>query len=410
LELPVAAGLVMLDMTDGERHVSTTHCPHCGVQYRVQPAAAGKPTRCRRCAADFTIELDEDRARLRSAEDRSTDELARDLATLSEGTPVAAPHPAPPAVVVRAAAPQPDARVPSRRARSAPPRSDAPPPGISAPQPVAGFGAYGRAFRRTLRFPLRSGEAITFGVLVVMVALAHFLSAIGVCMIGVAGLVLYGWYLAYQFNCVVSGAAGDEDLPDLAIAGGWVDDVIVPLFQFVATVLLARAPAGLLLISYVVARRPNEPDAIAGVIQFFFGSVTPLLTLVSGADQVLMFLLFAAGLALWPMFVLVVAVGGSGALTRIDLMVQTVQRTWRAYVLTAAIVYASEALVLGVGILQRTVIQARGATGPLAMFTSEMLLLTLAGVIIEVYTTIVAMRMIGFYYCCFKERFAWSWG
>ena len=96
-------------------------------------------------------------------------------------------------------------------------------------------------------------------------------------------------------------------------------------------------------------------------------------------------------LLLWPMMVLVVAVGGIRCLVRFDLMFVTIFKTFPVYALVA-------------------VLTLIGVVGPGLLPLGEGMGVAVALMVVEVYANIFVMRAIGLYYHHFKGRFAWSWG
>jgi prepilin signal peptidase PulO-like enzyme (type II secretory pathway) len=94
---------------------------------------------------------------------------------------------------------------------------------------------------------------------------------------------------------------------------------------------------------------------------------------------------------LWPMMLLVVALGGIRSLIRFDLMMLTIAKTFPAYALVVVFAYV-------------------GVVGP-ALLPEDVGLAAWAALLaVEVYAGIFTMRVIGLYYHHFKNRFAWSWG
>ncbi|MEW6197403.1 MAG: hypothetical protein AB1601_01890 [Planctomycetota bacterium] len=114
------------------------------------------------------------------------------------------------------------------------------------------------------------------------------------------------------------------------------------------------------------------------------------------------------GLFLWPMFVLIVAAGSLFDLRRLDLILETVIRAFPAYLIAAVVVWVST----GVALASSALLTAAGLTGVRfgQINWSMLLVLPLGLALIQVYTTLVAMRTIGLFYHHFKHKFAWSWG
>lgn len=185
-------------------------------------------------------------------------------------------------------------------------------------------------------------------------------------------IVVRGWICAFLFNVVVEAAAGEPDLPNLALVEGMVEDVLRPLLGFVATCLVVLAPA--LAYSHFAAR--------------------PLLALIDSHDPIFV-LLLCIGAFYWPLVLMVVAIGSVTDLVRVDRLIVTVFRTFVPY---AGLVL----LIAGaVGPLLFSTAYLRGASHPIALaMVMEVLLL---------YVGVVACRAVGLFYFHFRDRFAWSW-
>ncbi len=119
--------------------------------------------------------------------------------------------------------------------------------------------------------------------------------------------------------------------------------------------------------------------------------------------------LVCLGVALWPMVVLCVALGGFESLYRVDLIALTIIRTLPAYVLTLALMFGAIVLlrVLGTGTAVNAVSRDSATSGG-AIGSSVLVHILTVG--LSVYLDIVLMRLIGLYYHHFKGRFAYDWG
>jgi hypothetical protein len=215
-----------------------------------------------------------------------------------------------------------------------------------------------------------------------------------------AAWIVTAWYMAFQLNVVLGAAAGDAELPALSVTDGWWDGVVAPFLKMLATTAIAYLPMFVFLLSAGAA-------SVLGNLSSTGGGLSALLQLLDVKTLVVAGALLLAGGFLWPMLVLMVAVGSLGSLVRVDLIARTIARSLPAYLLTVAAVYVSLALQVGFAALLGAVTKTTG--NPLQAPAIEWLLppvLQLA----EVYFTILAMRAIGFYYHHFKHRFAWSWG
>jgi hypothetical protein len=230
-------------------------------------------------------------------------------------------------------------------------------------------------------YPVWSGG--NFAGLVILAVLAvtrMFLSEyLGGCFGLICTGIISGWFCSVYFSVIQDSASGSDDLPGIKMEGGWVDDIIKPLFKFIGAFALALAPAVLLAIS-----------AAAGQL--------------SPSAAVLIPIWAVAGLFLLPVCLLLFAFNAPGMLMRPDLIFLTIVRTILPYLgmwlmlLLAAFGYAVS--------ISATILAEIGL-GPLAFDVSGANWLV-QGIIsvVQVYLAIAAMRIIGLYYLHFKRRFA----
>ncbi len=257
------------------------------------------------------------------------------------------------------------------------------PKGMSAPPPVvietsSGFWRdAGESF--LLFFSLEACFTILF--LCFISVMVTFLSAI-TCLGLILGLLFYGYLCSFYMRTVRRAAAGDTGIPRIGIGANFVDDMVLPMFQWLGCQLFVLAPA---IIAAVLCGLYTVPSSISIGICGVLG---------------------AMGMFFWPIFLLAVALGGFSMLYRFDRCVAAVFRSPGPYLLicllllvavappTAAQVYIyfhgskSLAEVLGIG-----------------SFTLWLVLLGL-----ETYGLLVCSRLIGLYYHHFKEDFPWDLG
>ncbi len=249
-----------------------------------------------------------------------------------------------------------------------------------APVSIAG---YWRDCSWSFLFVSEPANLITFLIIGAIAAMQPVLASMpGMFYLGIilflAQVIISGWIWAFLFGVVQEAAQGNSELPSIHMADGIVDNVIAPLFKFLATWVIVLIPA----IIYAGIR--NE-----GII-----------VLINNHDPGL-FGLIAAAVFLWPMSVLVIALGGVSSFYRFDLILGTIAKTFIPYLLACFLTavalgvlwYASRGAIQGAG---------AGARHPLA--------LAMVLEVAELYAWVVAMRVIGLYYRHFKSRFAWSWG
>ena len=245
-------------------------------------------------------------------------------------------------------------------------------------------------------FPKRAGDLATFLIVFVLLGIGVFLGSLGACLTGIGSLVVMAWYMSFQLNIVLGAAAGDEELPTLSLTGGWWEDVTLPFIRMCAVTVVAWLPALAYLVTtgllQTMGGLPSLAGGPGGGMQILS---TPELTIAG--------LLLAAGYFLWPMLILVVAVGGAGSLIRVDLMVQTIAKSLMAYLLVAALALAANGVQF-VG--QWLTDDLLGEESSL----SAILVCIAVRMAIGLYCMIISMRAIGLYYHHFKHRFAWSWG
>jgi hypothetical protein len=190
-------------------------------------------------------------------------------------------------------------------------------------------------------------------------------------------------------------------LPGFAADGDLWDGVLIPCWQMLTTTVFAYLPAGLffsiLLYRMAAATAANPGVVLAGA------SPTP-----GVAAVLVLVLLILLGGFIWPMLVLVVACGSSvKAMFQLDLILETIRRSFPAYALTVFAVYVSFAVQAGViGMVWSRMGDTTNRTDDWMAILGLPTLF--AG--INLYFDIVVMRAIGYYYCHFKHRFAWSWG
>lgn len=207
-------------------------------------------------------------------------------------------------------------------------------------------------------------------------------------------LAIFAWFSAFRLNLIAATAAGDTRLPGTVFADGVMEGLIVPLLRWVGSWVIVLAPMSIALM-FVLAldRLPvgiSREDAIEMGRWGWLRSGSPELIGVG--------VLSYAGEFVWPIIVLCMAIGGFGSFGRPDMILDTILRTFPAYLLTVSIVVGGRlvgvalyANIAGDGSAADYVIRHAIATG------------------IEAYLSVIAMSAIGLYYHHFREKFAWSW-
>ncbi|MBU0639249.1 MAG: hypothetical protein KKB50_10330 [Planctomycetes bacterium] len=270
-------------------------------------------------------------------------------------------------------------------------------PDVAAPEHT---GGYFRSIGQTLLFPMKTGNLITFIVVWVIMSVQPVL-AFG-CIPGLIGMLfIQGWYCAFCLNAVQDATAGEEDLSQPSLTGAWIDEIIAPAIKFLVAWVVVRIPVTLYLLTTMLPRGIGI-DEVTQLTSVLFLSTSDVFLEDSTAGEPAAFAAFYfGGTFLWPMVILIVAVGGIPGLLRIDLIVRTIFRTFPAYLCTVVLVYVALAI---------PVVYAMSGLALTQPSLSGLLLLGFFARGFEIYAMIVAMRVIGLYYHHFKRRFAWSWG
>jgi len=225
-----------------------------------------------------------------------------------------------------------------------------------------------------------------------LIGCAVFLFAAGALallpMLGLISLIgqfmVYGIVAAFLMEIVQTTAGGDDELPTTQVWGGVYDGIIVPLVQLIGATTFVMLPTILLTI-WMSWTGDASPGRV--FLNEFFRW---------------------AGLFMWPIAILAVALGGLTALARFDLLVRTVLKTLPAYGVVFALV-AIVAAVEGVfsDTLEGDVILTAVTEEPSPLYVVAVIaVLSLVGA----WSSIVTMRAIGLYYRHFSHRFPWSAG
>jgi predicted Zn finger-like uncharacterized protein len=345
-------------------------CPGCAARYRVPEKLRSKTVKCRRCGKAFRIAAPPPQP--------ETDEDL--LGALAQGEVQARSEVA--AVPSPSAGAAPSAPVFPDREWS--PTSVGP---VEEPVPT-GFAHYLRDVGRSLLFFTRTGNLVTFIIVLFVVLLRVPLSYAG-CVGLLGAIIVEGWYMAYRLNVVLGAAAGEQELPNLTLGDVW-EGIILPLLKWLAASVAALLPFIIGLI-YLLVLGVAVGGAFRTLVDALFGKFLEALEEQGALGWVRGGVLLLLPQLLWPMMVLVVAVGGIRCLVRFDLMLVTIFKTFPAYALVV-------------------VLTLIGVVGPGLLPVGEGLGVAALLIAVEVYTNVFAMRVIGLYYHHFKKGFAWSWG
>jgi hypothetical protein len=230
-------------------------------------------------------------------------------------------------------------------------------------------------------YPFHSGgNFVNFCVISFVTLLTIPLSGMGIILI-IPSIITFGWIRSMYLSVVQDTAAGSDDMPGIKMEDGFLEDIIKPALRYIGAYACAMAPA----ISYMIA-------AGTGLLPS------------SMASPVIFLLWLAIGILLWPMYVLLFAFGASSHVTRIDLIITTIFRTFLPYI-------ALWIMLMLVGLLSTLPLLAV-IVGILGLNMTIPEIPTWGGIagrcvmeILDVYFSIVAMRVIGLYYLHYKNRF-----
>lgn len=218
------------------------------------------------------------------------------------------------------------------------------------------------------------------GMFLVMSAVA----ALGVVPSFWAGLVSMGLLSAYFFAVVLEAAGGERGLPGLNEWEGLWESAAVPALTFVGVSVVMALPA---IAAYFLLPRFGVSDEVA----------------TGGA------LVLGVGAALlWPVAILVVALGDFASIIRVDMLVRTAIAAPLAYLVVLVMVgasfglqgFASDAIAAAMAPEDS---DAEGAS--MLGFGGQVLVQ-----VVSLYCSLVAMQAIGLYYRHYSDRFPWDAG
>lgn len=368
-------------------------CPACQTRYQITAAAGGKRSRCTHCGQVFKI------PDLAPAEKPSAGAAGRAGLDGGSGADLIELEGISPSATVAPDTGEPADAIPI----TATVAYASGPTGAAAVAAAGAYGAYFRSVARSLAFPARLGDLITFAIVWVLLVIGQVLAPFALCIGGIVNLIVAGWYMSFRLNVVVGAAAGEEELPTLTLTGGVWDDIVAPFFRMLTTYVVIWAPVTIFLAS----TGELAGIGVGGWMRALAGGLVPLLSGLQLQTQIIAAVLLLSGYLVWPLLVLVIAVGESvRGLFRVDLIARTIVKSLPAYLMTVLIVYAS----LGMSVGFEALLDAVRAGRPLSIGgLPNVLVLGPVLLLVELYSTIIAMRAIGLYYRHFKHKFAWTW-
>lgn len=368
-------------------------CP-CGKRMAIDKQYIGRKIACPGCGKKFVLDREKIAAMLRSTQkavavqaaanappppipaalDEEPAELDQDILTLiGDGEPMATPPPdpttnAPSVVLVEDGVDLAYARA-SSKARS---RGES-----DAIQEAR--HSFWVDLTLAIVYPVQSiGNALTFVGLSVLALIQYAAAMVGLAgpMMWIGRFTLYGWFCAFYMSVVIDTSAGSSKMPGIHFDGGWWDDVFRPGLLFILAQFIVFAPPALL----------------------------------AWRLDTLMPSLFCLGVTLFlcPMIILLFSLSDTGSLLRIDLIAQTILRTFPAYLLICVLLAMANTVEL-IG-PAATLLDAVGA---ISLPKNHFLIAPSIGLVIfreilALYMTAVCMRLIGLYYLHFKHKFAFE--
>lgn len=382
------------------------HC-HCGARVRLPVSAAGKRARCKTCAAIFTVPL-------RSEQDADAPiplepvggsaagpahEIDADwLKEFAQGESLARGSGRKNVIDEMGPALLPTDEVDKAFAAENSARHE---PDWIVP-PTRSFWL---DVAMSFVFIANPNSLVTFGVLVLVTSLLGALSSLAGILGLIAAVLINGYLCAFYMATIREAAAGEEDLPAVAVSN-LVDDLVWPLVEFIGATVVSLAPY------FVVV-----------LVTLIFGVFLP--------DRLYIVLPYAC-LLFWPVVVLALSIGGGFSGLWPHLVVKTVLAAAPAYLLVCGVVAvaglggappATSARVL-IWLFELLLSATRGVVpsalppDPLSQWLSRLagaspafkvaVGLHILEVLISLYAAIVSMRVIGLYYCHYKRRFPWA--
>ena len=232
-------------------------------------------------------------------------------------------------------------------------------------------------------YPVKNlNNAITFGFIAGIYCLNLFLGF--ACCLGCIGsIIIFGWISAMMFSVIAETASGSDDLPDVMMKDGIVEDLIKPAFHYIGSFAFALGPATVYSIFLAFDLLPDAMSSgwiLTGWLAF--------------------------GIFLWPMFLQMFAFNALGYLLRIDKIITTIFRTILAYLATWVLLLLTKIDLL-LDLVDLLYLRF-GVANPLPTTPSFSISIGLFQLILTIYLEIVAMRMIGLYYLHFKNRFTFQ--
>lgn len=193
--------------------------------------------------------------------------------------------------------------------------------------------------------------------------------------------VFNGWLNALYLRVVEQTAIAVDEMPGIMWEDGPIDDIVRPCFRYLGAAFCALAPVAVYSLLLGMKLIPGPLHSVAVMLAWL-----------------------AAGLFMWPLLVILFTFGATSKLYRVDLLIQAVFQTSRAYLaLWGMLLIIAACYVVP---LLGPILNEMG-------FTNSMPSIDMFGIwgsvgyeLLVVYLMLVAMRQIGLYYLHFKNRIA----
>lgn len=367
----------------------TQHC-QCGAKYRFPDSSVGKRAKCKKCGAVLTLAAEEENSPILLADDDFIDEA--DAAAKGDRAVTEA---APPVSAVYLPSSETVGRL-----------------GHLVVEEADKSKSYAQNIYASFFFLTSVHNALTFIVLWFVFFVLTLLLAGGRLGFGVFALLRFvcylaflGWWAAFRFNVVAAGAAGDNDLPNPAASGEGFGAFLMTFLQWVGSWVVVLVPAAVFAM-VAFTQGWMDPNIF---IDALGEGIAGLIFSDSGKGAGVFGGLVVLGMFFWPIIILCVALDGFGCISRVDLIVTTIVKTFPVYLFTAVMVFGTDWMkyrltgFVGAGL-------SAGEDPTMSSWLGLSLVVSFLVVGITIYFEIVAMKLIGLYYHHFKDRFAWSWG
>ncbi|MBN2560040.1 MAG: hypothetical protein JXQ75_03825 [Phycisphaerae bacterium] len=228
-------------------------------------------------------------------------------------------------------------------------------------------------------YPFTCGSNAAMFLVISLIALLYIpLGMVG--RFGIVGhFVVTGWLCALYLSVVHDTASGSNDLPGIKVENGVVDGLLIPAVRYLGAFGVPMAPAAFLSIALSFNLVPG-----------WLGSLSPILWIV--------------GAFFIPLSLLLFSFDAVNAILRIDLVFRTIARTLIPYLtmwIMLLIVGIAYAISISPSFLAKIGLQSLIPPLPSLGVGGEMVF-----IILKVYLTVVAMRIVGLYYLHFRKRFA----